>query len=82
MNLTRQEQHALGITRRHFFKRCQVGLGSIALASMLAGETFGVGSGTVNPMVSKPGDSAPKAKSVIYLGDRLEESYQSWHSWI
>jgi len=28
-------------TRRHFFKDCGIGLGKIALASMLAKESFG-----------------------------------------
>ena len=67
MNLTPQEQHTLGVTRRHFFKQCQVGLGSIALASMLDGETLAANAGTMNPMMSKLGHFAPKAKSVIFL---------------
>ena len=32
------QAHALGITRRHFFKDCGVGVGKIALASLLVRE--------------------------------------------
>jgi Protein of unknown function (DUF1501) len=46
-------------TRRHFFSRCGVGLGKIALASLLTdGKIFGQ---------PKPGHFPAKAKSVIYL---------------
>src|SRR5579859_2643935 len=47
------------VTRRHFFSRCGVGLGKIALASLLTdGKIFGQ---------AKPGHFPAKAKSVIYL---------------
>ena len=47
------------VTRRHFFSRCGVGLGKIALASLLTdGKIFGQ---------SKAGHFPAKAKSVIYL---------------
>src|SRR5580704_7490521 len=46
-------------TRRHFFSRCGVGLGKIALASLLTdGKIFGQ---------PKAGHLPAKAKSVIYL---------------
>jgi hypothetical protein len=57
------------VTRRHFFSRCAVGLGGIALAS-LAGQRRLAGSPAptlVNPMAPKPAHLAPRAKNVIYL---------------
>src|SRR5713226_6995653 len=57
------------ITRRWFFKECGVGLGAIALGSLLsecklsaAGKITGV-----NPLAPKPPHFAPKAKRVIFL---------------
>ena len=47
------------VTRRHFFSRCGVGVGKIALASLLTdGKIFGQ---------AKAGHFPAKAKSVIYL---------------
>jgi hypothetical protein len=56
-------------TRRHFFARCGVGLGSMALASLLgAGRTAAAGATpTVNPLAPRPGHFAPRARSVIFL---------------
>ena len=48
-------------TRRHFFQDCGIGVGKIALASLLANETFGA-TGTPNFM-----RFPVKAKRVIYL---------------
>lgn len=48
----------LARTRRHFFQDCAVGLGSLALTSLLRGE---------HPLAPKPTRFAPKAKAVIYL---------------
>src|SRR5260221_12138571 len=58
-----------GITRRHFFKESQAGLGAIALASLLANETkAGSDNATVaNPLAPKKPQFAAKAKRVIYL---------------
>jgi hypothetical protein len=69
MNL---EQSALrAITRRHFFHDCQVGLGSLALASMLgdgrlaaAPEAADSKAQTLSPRI---GHFPAKAKSVIFL---------------
>ena len=60
--------HLLFETRRHFFNRCGVNLGRIAMASMLGGDAL-LGSETkpVNPMALKPGHFPAKVKSVIYL---------------
>jgi uncharacterized protein (DUF1501 family) len=58
------------ITRRHFYEQCGVGLGKIALASLLAGEmtSRAAGAETVdNPLVARPTHHTPRAKRVIYL---------------
>jgi hypothetical protein len=55
-------------TRRHFFSRCGVGLGKIALASLLTdGRIFGAPAASINPMQPKAGHFPGKAKNVIYL---------------
>src|SRR5713226_8780765 len=57
------------ITRRWFFKECGVGLGAIALSSLLS-ETSVSAAGKitgVNPLAPKAPHFAPKAKSVIFL---------------
>ncbi len=55
-------------TRRHFFSRCGVGLGQIALASLISdGGLFGATAKPANPMAPKPPHFPPKVKSVIYL---------------
>jgi hypothetical protein len=53
-------------TRRHFFHDCAVGLGSVALASLLGGRAFGTPA-TVTPLAPKKPHFAPKAKAVIFL---------------
>ncbi|SIO23001.1 Protein of unknown function [Singulisphaera sp. GP187] len=57
------------ITRRHFFKESQVGLGAIGLSSLLAGDAPGasVASKVVDPLAPRLPHFAPKAKRVIYL---------------
>ncbi|MBI4624357.1 MAG: DUF1501 domain-containing protein [Verrucomicrobia bacterium] len=61
-----QAQH---VTRRHFFSRCAMGLGGIALASLAGNRRlFGGPAPTlVSPMAPKPPDFAPRAKNIIYL---------------
>src|SRR5215470_12171542 len=55
-------------TRRHFFSRCGLGLGKVALASLLTdGKIFGATTTSASPMQAKPGHFPAKAKSVIYL---------------
>jgi hypothetical protein len=56
-------------TRRHFFSKCVLGLGGIALASMLSErKLFGAATGTVaNPMAPRSPHFKPRAKNVIYL---------------
>ena len=57
------------LTRRHFFRQSQAGLGAIALASMMAREAPASPDGTsvVNPLTPKPPMFPAKAKRVIYL---------------
>jgi hypothetical protein len=52
-------------TRRHFFERCGVGLGSMALASISARD--GRAAEAVNPLAVKPPHFPARAKNVIYL---------------
>jgi len=71
MNLQNElrAEYARLITRRWFFRQCGVGLGSIALASLL-GEQQGqaeVATRLPNPLAPKQPHFAPKAKRVIYL---------------
>jgi hypothetical protein len=55
------------LTRRQFFSRCALGLGGIALASMMKGpDLFGTPA-AVNPMAAKLPPFAAKAKNIIYL---------------
>ncbi len=56
------------ITRRHFFQSSSLGLGAIALQTLLARDASATPqSPTQNPQSSKPPMFAPKAKRVIYL---------------
>ncbi len=65
--------HNIEITRRHFFHDCRVGLGRMALASLLAQGTGSVRADTskvaplANPMAPRAPHYAPKAKAVIHL---------------
>jgi len=62
--------HPLGQrTRRHFFRDCGVGVGKIALASLMAerGLTSAASAAPTTPFAPKPTHYAPKAKRVIYL---------------
>ena len=61
----------LSLTRRHFFQDCGVGVGKLALASLLTG---GISRGALaeavasgNPMAPRAPHYAPKAKAVIHL---------------
>ncbi len=64
-------QQSMQLTRRHFFRDCQLGVGKMALASMLtAGMTRAGQTATVaapNPLSPRAPHYAPKAKSVIHL---------------
>jgi hypothetical protein len=51
-------------TRRHFFRECGVGVGKIALASMLCNRAAAA---PANPLAPRPSHFEAKAKHVIYL---------------
>ena len=56
------------VTRRHFFKDCGVGLGALALASLLNNDSFAQGPlQSKNPLAAKAPHFKAKAKRVIYL---------------
>jgi hypothetical protein len=53
------------LTRRYFFKECGVGLGAMALASLLGEKTFGAV--PADPLAPRAPQFAPRARRVIYL---------------
>ena len=55
------------ITRRWFFKECGVGLGTIALHSLLQNTATAASSSVANPLEPRPAPLPGKAKRVIYL---------------
>ena len=56
------------ITRRHFFKNCGIGLGTVALASLVNEKLFAAESAApVNPLAPKKPHFPAKAKRMIYL---------------
>jgi Protein of unknown function (DUF1501) len=55
------------ITRRWFFKECGVGLGTIALHSLLQNTATAASSSVANPLEPHPAPLPGKAKRVIYL---------------
>jgi hypothetical protein len=60
----------LAVTRRHFFRECGVGIGALALGSLLARDGLAGRprpERTANPLAPKKPHFAPKAKSVIFL---------------
>lgn len=57
----------LDVTRRHFFERCAIGLGSIALASLDARSTAAAPTHFTNPLQPKPTHYPARAKNVIFL---------------
>jgi hypothetical protein len=71
--MTKQEHFAnearKSITRRWFFKQCGVGVGAMALNSLLAESLFGKSStlSQTNPLSPKAAQFPAKAKRVIYL---------------
>ncbi len=65
------QEHLQLQTRRHFLRNCQVGLGGLALATMLEGtanaEAAPTGPKATNPLAVRQAHFQPKAKQVIYL---------------
>ncbi len=69
--MNRDRTHALATTRRHFFRECGVGVGKMALASLL-GDVVSTGAfasptGPGNSLAPRVPHFAPKAKRVIHL---------------
>ena len=71
-----QQERKLQIARRHFFKECGVGLGKIALASLLtdafasagaAAQSAPRGGDAATALLPRAPHFAPKAKRVIHL---------------
>jgi hypothetical protein len=54
-------------TRRHFFSQCGVGLGSVALASLMSDNRLGAAPSPQDPLAPQKPPSVPRAKNVIYL---------------
>ena len=66
------QRHCLGITRRHFFHDCGVGVGKIALASLLAecaaqNTSAAARPAPADPMLPRPAHFPARAKRVIHL---------------
>ncbi len=67
------EHQLLQTTRRHFFRDCRVGLGAMALGSLMMDDGWLSVAGAVpeiegaNPLAPKPPHFKPRAKSVIFL---------------
>lgn len=63
-----EDRLLLAETRRHFFRKCAIGVGQIALASLLnAGKGSAATTASQNPMAEKPTMFPPKAKNIIFL---------------
>ncbi|MEX0936970.1 MAG: DUF1501 domain-containing protein [Pirellulales bacterium] len=62
-------QHAIqALTRRHFLRQCRVGIGGMALASLLSRDAFGAAPGKPEaPLAPKEPHFVARAKRVIYL---------------
>ena len=78
MNLI--QQYANNITRRHFLQKCQMGIGSMALGSMMASDLPADGSLPAASLSNSPKALIPaKAKHIIFLSclQRREECWQS-----
>jgi Protein of unknown function (DUF1501) len=66
MNL--YQEYLKYVTRRQFFRNCGVGLGSLALASLLDGRLLaGPAKAPADPLAPRQPHFAPKAKRVIFL---------------
>ena len=61
-------QSALLAARRHFFEQCRIGLGAMALGSLLAEDSNTVQAAAGNdPLAPKPPHFTPRAKNVIFM---------------
>ncbi len=62
----RAPHSALSLARRHFLRQCRVGLGAMALGSLLNGEPARA-AGSIDPLAARLPHHAPRAKNVIFL---------------
>jgi hypothetical protein len=64
-----QNEALRGFTRRHFFSQCALGLGSIALASLLSDQTLLAAppGKLINPLDPRKPHFPARAKNIIYL---------------
>jgi hypothetical protein len=65
MNFARE--YLQSVTRRHFLLKCHVGLGGVALTSLLAGGASVRASTSSNSLATKPTNFRARAKQVIFL---------------
>jgi hypothetical protein len=63
----RAPQSALRAARRHFFQQCRVGIGAMALGSLLTDEKVSGAAGDADPMAPRKAHFPARAKSVIFL---------------
>lgn len=61
------KQQIAANTRRHFFAQSTAGIGAVALASLMGGESRGDAIGNESPLAPKASPLPAKAKRVIYL---------------
>src|SRR5262245_38675717 len=65
--MTFRHEYLQGVTRRHFLHQCHVGIGGIALATLLGEEGRAALTAPSNPLASRPPTFPGKAKQVIFL---------------
>ncbi|MCO6458508.1 MAG: DUF1501 domain-containing protein [Pirellulaceae bacterium] len=68
------QQHLLARTRRHFFQDCRIGLGAMALGSLLSGDGWSESRAAgaerqagEQPLAPRPPHFPPRARQVIFL---------------
>ena len=78
-DMTFNSDNLAAITRRHFFRECGAGLGTMALASLFNERLL---AGAVDPpgsvQVAKPPHFSPQVKNIIYLFMAGAPSQQAW----
>jgi len=67
MNSNIRVDPLVSLTRRHFFSRCSLGLGSVALASLLQRSSLAAAPIATHPLAPKAPRFTPRAKNIIYL---------------
>ncbi len=70
--MTDLEKQHVNVARRHFLRDCRVGLGAMALGSMMSGDALLSAEGDMtarrtNPLAPLPPHFPPKIKNVIYM---------------